>query len=94
MLEGIAVVLGVIIELVWVREEVRSCAESIGTAHVRARQAYLLGLFDEENGLIAAVKGFAYLVTDIGVRILIRDDLHGVLHSRGTMIGGEHQGET
>ena len=91
MLEGIAVVLGVIIELVGIREEVRTRAESIGTADVRARQAYLLGLFDEENRLIAAVEGFAYFVTDIGIGVLIRDDLHGILDASGTMVGSEHQ---
>ena len=94
MLEGIPIVLGVVIELVGIREEIRTRAESIGAADVGARQAYLLGLFDEENGLIAAVKGFAYFITDIGVGVLIRDYLHGILDARGTMIGGQDERKT
>ena len=93
MLEGIAVVLGIIIELIGVSEEIAPGAERITAADIRAGQSDALGLVDEEDRLGIAVKRLTDLIPDIGVGVLIRDDLHGILHARGTMIGGEHEGK-
>ena len=94
MLEGITIVLGVIIELVRIRKEITTRTERITTAYVRTGQTDLLRLLNREHVLRRAVKRFAYLIADIGVGILIRDDLHRILHARGTMISSEHKRET
>lgn len=94
MLEGIAVVLCVVIELVRVGEEVRTGTEGIGAADVGARQAYTLRLVDREDILGRAVECFSYFIADVGVGILVRDDLYGILDARGTMVGGKHERET
>ena len=94
MLERIAVILRVIIKLIRVREEIAAGAEGITAAHVRAGQADTLGLLDEEHVLRIAVQRFAYFVPDIGVCILIGDDLYGVLHACRTMVGRQHERES
>lgn len=94
MLEGVAVVLRVIIELIRVRKEIASGAERIGAAYVRTRQSDALRLVNSKYILGAAIKRFPDLVTDVRVRILIRNYLHSILHSCGAMVCGEHQGES
>ena len=91
MLEGVAVILRVIVELIRVGEEIAAGTEGITAAHIRTRQTDTLGLLNREDILRTAVKRLADLVADIGVRVLVRHDLHGVLHARGAMIGGEHE---
>lgn len=48
MLEGVAVELGIIVEVIWVCEEVRVGAEDIAAAHIWTWQSYLLGSGDFE----------------------------------------------
>ena len=94
MLEGIPIVLGVIIKLIRVGKEIAAGAESITAADVRTRQTYLFGLLNREDVLRGTIERFAYLIADIGIGVLIGDDLYGILHARGTMIGGQHECET
>ena len=94
MLEGVAVILGVVVKLIRVREEIAAGTESITAAHVRAGQAYALGLLNREDVLRTAVKRLADLIADIRVRVPIRHNLHGVLHARRTMIGSNDQGKS
>lgn len=94
MLEGVAVVLRIVIELVRVREEIIACAERITAAHVRTRKPDTLGLVDEKDGFHVAVERLTHLITDVRIRVLVRDDLYGVFHTRCTMVGRQYQGET
>ena len=61
MLESVAVVLRVVIELVGVREEIAAGTEGVAAAHVRTRQSDLLGLVYGEDILGVAVQRFATL---------------------------------
>ena len=45
---------------------------------------------DLEAVLRLAVERFADFVAQVGVGILVADDLHRIGHTRGTMVGGEH----
>ena len=51
MLERVAVVLCIVVELIRVREEIASCAERIAAADVRTGQTDPFGLLDGEDVL-------------------------------------------
>ena len=93
MLERVAVVLRVVVELIRVREEIASGAERIAAADVRAGQTDPFGLLDGEDVLGRAVKRLAHFVADIRIGVLVCDDLHGVLHPCGAVVGSQHQCE-
>ena len=90
MLEGVAVELCVVVEIVGICKEVVACAEHITTADIRTRQSYLLWTGNLEAVFGTAIEGFAYLVSEIGIGILVTNDLHGIVHACGAMVGGEH----
>ena len=90
MLERIAIVLGVVIELVRIGEEVIARAERITAAYVRTGQPHPLRLIQRQHVLRTAVQRLADLIADIGVRVLIGDDLYGILHARRAMVGRQH----
>ena len=91
MLEGIAVILRVVIELVGISEEIATCTEGIRTADIRARQTDALRLLDGKHILGIAVERLAYLIPDIGVGILVGDNLHGILHAGRAMVSGQYE---
>ena len=93
MLEGISVVLRVVVELVGVREEIASGTEGITAAYVRAGQSDLFRMLDGEDILRIAVQRLSHFVADIGVGVLIRNDLHGILDAHRSVIGGEDERE-
>ena len=90
MLEGIAVVLGIVVEVVGVAEEVVARAKHVTAAHVRTRKPHFLGLLYHHHILALAVECLSDLVSEVGVGVLIGNDLHGVLHADGAVVGGEH----
>ena len=90
MLEGVAVVLRVVIELIRVCKEIATGTERIRAANIRTRQTYFLRLFNSKNVFGTAVQRLTHFIADIRIGILVRDDLHSILHTRCTMIGGEY----
>ena len=62
MLEGVAIELCVVVEIVRVRKEIIAGAEDIAAADIRARQSYLLGAGNLEAVLRLAVECFAHFV--------------------------------
>lgn len=62
MLEGVAIELGVIIEVIGVSEEVVTCAEYITTAHVWTWQTNLLWTCDFKAVFRLEVQRFAHFV--------------------------------
>ena len=93
MLEGVAVVLRVVIELVRISEEIASCAESITAADVRTGQADTFRLLDGEDRFGVAIQRFTYLVPYIRIGILIRNNLHRIFHACSAVIGCKNQCE-
>ena len=93
MLEGVAIILRVVIELVGICEEIISGTKRITATYVRARESDTFGLLNGEHILGRTIERLAHFIADIGIRILIGDDLHGVLNTRGAMIRSEHQGK-
>jgi hypothetical protein len=62
MLEGVAVELRVIVEVIWVGKEIIVATEYIATTYIRSRQSYLFWTGDFETVLGAAIQCFAYFV--------------------------------
>ena len=90
MLEGVAIELCVVVEVVGVRKEVLSRAEDITAADIRTRQTYLLWTGDLKAVLRLAVECFADFVAQVGIGVLVADDLHRIGHARSAMVGGEY----
>ena len=90
MLEGVAIELCVVVEVAGVRKEIIAGAEHIAAADIRARQSHLLGAGNLEAVLGLAVERFAHFVAQVGVGVLIANNLHSVGHARRAMVGGQH----
>ena len=90
MLESVAIELCVVIEIVWICKEIVTCTENIATAYIWTGQSDLLGAGDLEAVLRLAVECFAHFVAQVGVGVLVTDDLHGVGYARGAVVGGEY----
>ena len=90
MLEGVAVELCVVVEVIGVCKEVIARTEDITAADIGAGQSDLLGAGDLEAVLRLAVECFAHFVAKVGIGVLVTDDLHGVGYARGAVVGGEY----
>lgn len=90
MLEGVAIELCVVVEVVGVRKEIIAGTEDIAAADIGARQSHLLGAGDFKAVLGLAVECFAHFVAQVGVGVLIANNLHGVGHARRAVVGGQH----
>ena len=88
MLEGVAIELCVVVEIVRVRKEIIAGAEHIAAADIGARQSHLFGAGNLEAVLRLAVECFAHFLAQVGVGVLIANNLHGVGHARRAMVGG------
>ena len=87
MLESVAVILGIVVEVVRVTEKVFARTEHITAADIRTRQANLLRMRDFEGILALEIKRFADLVTQVGVRVFVSDNLHRILHANCSVVG-------
>ena len=74
MLEGVAIELSVMVEVVWIGKKVVACAEHIATADIRTRQSYLFGAFDFEGVLVVAIQCFSHFVSQVGIGVFISND--------------------
>ena len=90
MLESVAIELCVVIEIVWICKEIVTCTENIATAYIWTGQSHLFRLGNLKTVFRLAVECFAYFVAQVGVGVLVANDLHSVGDTRGTMVGGEH----
>jgi hypothetical protein len=87
MLEGVTVELCVVVEVVGVCKEIATRAEDIATAHIWTWQSYLLGTGNFKAVLGLAVQRFPYFIAQVGVGVLIANNLHGIIHACGAMVG-------
>ena len=62
MLEGVAVKLRIVVEVIGIGKEIIVAAEYIATTYIRSRQSYLFWTSDFETVLGAAIQCFAYFV--------------------------------
>ena len=90
MLEGVAIELCVVVEIVRVRKEIIAGAEHIAAADIGARQSHLFGARNLKAVLGLTVECFAHFVAQVGIGVLVADDLHGIGHTRGAVVGGEY----
>ena len=90
MLEGVAVELRVVVEVVGVGKEIVARTEYVAATNVRTWQSHLLRLGYLKAILGLAVKGFPHFVTEVGVGAFVSDNLYGVIHTCGAMVGGQH----
>ena len=79
MLEGVAVELCVVIEVVGVCKEIATRTEYITAAHIRAWQSHLLWASNLEAVLRLAVECFSHLVAQVGIGVFVANDLHGIV---------------
>ena len=91
MLEGIAVELGVVIEVVGVGEEVLPGAEDVAGRDVGRRQPHLLRTGYLKGVLALRGQRFADFVAEVGIGIAVADNLHRILHAGRAMVGCENQ---
>jgi hypothetical protein len=94
VLECIAVVLRIIVELIGISKEIIAGTEHVTAAHIGARQSYALGLVYDYYILRGAVKCFAHLVSNIGIGIFVSQYLHGVFDTGSTVVGSKYQCES
>jgi hypothetical protein len=90
VLEGVAIELSVVIEVVGVCKEVVSCAEYITAAHIRAWQAHLFrpGNFEAIFGL--TIERFSHFVSQVGIGVFVSNDLYGIVDACSAMVGSEY----
>ena len=90
MLEGIAIELRIVVEVIGVGKEIIVATEYIATTYIRSRQSYLFWTGDFETVLSAAIQCFAYFVTQVGIGVLVSNDLYVVGHACSAMIGRKY----
>ena len=88
MLERIGVIIDVIIVVVGVGEKIIFLAHYIGLADIHPRQESQLRLLDLEYVFGVITQVLALLITQIGVCILVANDLYRLVHPHGTVVGG------
>ena len=88
MLEGVAIELCVVVEIVRVRKEIIAGTEYITATDIGARQSHLFGARNLKAVLGLAVECFAHFVAQVGVGVLIANNLHGIRHAPNPLIGG------
>ena len=90
MLEGVAVELRVVIEVVGVGKEIVTRTEYVAATNVWTWQSHLFWFGYLKAVFSLAVKGFPHFVTEVGVGAFVSDNLYGVIHTCGAMVGGQH----
>ena len=89
MLEGVAVVLGIVVEVVWVTEEIVSGTEHITAAYVGAGQSDSLWLVDDKDVFAVATECFSNLVAEVGIGIFVADDPDWVFDADSAVVCGD-----
>ena len=89
VLEGIPIVLHVVVVVIRVGEEVVAIAEDVVVGEIGLGEADLRRHERLVDFLGVVRKGLADLIAQVGIGILVADDLHGVFHADGTVVGGE-----
>ena len=90
MLKCVVVVLNVVVVVVGVGQEVMIQGKHIGRAHVGAGQAIALRLEYLINLLGVVTQVLAQLVAQVGIGVLVADNLDGIVHADGAMVGGDN----
>ena len=90
MLEGVLVVLHVVIVVIGVSKEVVVVAEDVLVREVHLWKPNLRRDTDLIDLLGIVGEGLADLVAEVGVGVLVSDDLNRGIDSYGAMVGGEH----
>ena len=90
MLESVAVELRIVVEVVGVGKEIVARTEHVAANNVRTWQSHLLRFGYLKAILGLAVKGFPHFVTEVGVGAFVSDNLYGVIHTCGAVIGGKY----
>ena len=88
MLECIAVVLCIVVEVVGVGKEIIACTEYIAAADIRTWQSHLFWTRNLEAVFRLAVECFAHFIAQIGVGILVANNLYSIRDTRSAMVGG------
>ena len=89
VLEGVAVVLGIVVEVVWVAEEIVSGTEHITAAYVWAWQSDSLWLVDDKDVFAVATECFSDLVAEVGIGIFVADDPDWVFDAYCAVVCGD-----
>ena len=90
MLEGVAIELCIVVEVVWVCKEIATRAEYIATAHIRTWQSYLLWTGDFKAVFGLAIQCFAHLIAQVGIGVFVANNLHCIIYARGSVVGSQH----
>ena len=90
MLEGIAIELRIVVEVIGVRKEVAARTEHIATAHIGRWQSHLLRACDFKTVLCTTIQCLTHLVAQVRIGVLIANNLYRIRHACSTMIGREY----
>lgn len=90
MLESAGVILGVIIEIIGITEEILPCAEDVGRGDIRRRKAKGLRVGHCINILRLADECLAHLVSEVGIGVFVGRNGDGAAYADGSMIGSEY----
>ena len=89
MLEGITIVGDVIVVVVGIGEEVVTRGKDVAGGEVGCRQMGLGGVFDDEEVLGVVCQVLTELIAQVGVRVTVADNLHGVGSTDAAVVGGD-----
>ena len=92
MLEGVAIVGDVIIIVVRIGEERVAGGEDIARREVGCRQLGFLWILDHEKALVIVGQILTELVSQVGIRISVADDLDGLCTADTAMVGSYDDG--
>ena len=85
MLEGIAVVGGVVVVVVWVGEEIATRREDIACREIDRRESKVWRTVDLEYCFRLPVQVLTELVAQVGIDIPVANDPDGVIDAYGAM---------
>ena len=88
MLEGVAIVGHIVVVVVGIGEECVASGEHVARREVGGRQEGLLWLFHHEEALVVVGEVLTQLIAQVGVRVPVAHDLHGLCTADAAMIGG------
>ena len=90
MLESILVVGYIIVVIVWIGEEGIAVGEDIRGAQIRRRQLCLVRLLDGEHFLGIVGQVLAQLISQVGIRVAVADNLDRLRSTDTAVVGGDN----
>lgn len=90
VLEGVAVVGGVVVVVVGVGEEIVAIGKNVGRGEVWSREPELFRVLDFIHLLLVVAEILPHLVAEVGVGVFVAHHLYCVVYMDCAVVGGKH----